>query len=62
MGYIDVAIPLLIGLLLAIRPQWFFKPSGSPETIAARLGFYRTIGYILLAVAVGYFLIKLALQ
>ena len=55
MSYIDVAIPLVIGLLLLIRPQAFVKRL-DPE----RTSKLRKIGLGLLAVAALYFIIKLA--
>jgi len=54
-SYIDVAIPLVIGLLLLIRPQAFVKRL-DPE----RTSKLRKIGLGLLAVAALYFIIKLA--
>ncbi len=58
MGWIDVAIPGLIGLLLAIRPGSFIKASGDAD--AARARKFRLGGLVLLAVAALYLLIKLA--
>ena len=55
MSYFDVAIPLVIGLLLVIRPQAFVKRV-DPE----RTSKLRKIGLGLLAVAALYFIMKLA--
>ena len=58
MGWVDVAIPGVIGVLLVVGPQWFFKPSGEPERDARRARALRTIGFVLLAVAGIYSLVK----
>jgi hypothetical protein len=60
MGWIDVAIPGVIGLLLAVRPGSFIKPSGDADRDAARARKFRIGGLVLLAVAGLYLLIKLA--
>ena len=60
MSYIDVAIPLVIGLLLVIRPNVFVKRTAPDVPDAARTAQLRKIGYLLLAVAVLYFIIRLA--
>lgn len=60
MSYVDVAIPLVIGLLLALRPQSFIKPRGSETANAAKLGKVRKIGFVLLGVAALYLVIRLA--
>jgi hypothetical protein len=60
MGWIDVAIPGLIGLLLAVRPGSLIKPSGDPDKDAARARKFRIGGLLLLAVAALYLLIKMA--
>jgi len=58
MGWIDVAIPGVIGLLLAMNPQSFFKPSGDVEKDASRTSKLRGIGFLLLVVAGIYLLVK----
>jgi hypothetical protein len=58
MGWVDVAIPGVIGVLLVVSPQWFFKPSGEPEKDMRRTRTLRTIGFVLLAVAGIYWLVK----
>jgi hypothetical protein len=62
MGWIDVAIPGVIGVLLAVNPQWFFKPSGEPEKDRRRTQMFRTIGFVLLAVAGIYSLVKFMMR
>ena len=54
MSYIDVAIPLVIGLLLLARPQAFVK-----RVDAERASTLRKIGLGLLAVAALYLIAKL---
>ena len=57
-GLVDVAIPGLIGLVFAVRPQAMFRASGEPTIDAARFRKMRRVGFALIAVAVGYALIK----
>ena len=52
MSLIDVLIPLLIGLLLVVRPQAFTKKIGSVEEVATRYAKLRKIGYVLVVVGV----------
>ena len=59
MGRIDVAIPGVVGLWLAVFPRSFYRPKGEPEKDAAMFLKLRGMGGILLAVAAGYLLIKL---
>jgi hypothetical protein len=61
MGWIDVAIPGLIGLTLVASPGLFMKPTGDKEKDANTTSKLRIIGAVLLAVAAGYLLIKLAM-
>ena len=59
MGYIDVAIPGMIGLLPLAWPQSVFLGSRvSPD--ANRLGAIRTAGIALVLIAAGYLAIKSA--
>ena len=60
MSVVDVLIPLIVGSLLAARPQIFLKKVGSDEEMAKRRRRLRTIGYVLLGVAALYFVIALA--
>jgi hypothetical protein len=60
MGWIDIAIPGLIGLWLIVWPRAAFKPTGDEHTDAANVQKFRRIGGLLLAVAVGYYAIKIA--
>jgi hypothetical protein len=62
MGWVDVAIPGVIGLLLAVNPRWFFKPSGEPEKNARRVRMLRGIGFALLVVAGLYWLAKFMMK
>jgi len=59
MNVVDVLIPLIVGSLLAARPQIFLKKVGSDEEMAKRRRRLRTIGYVL-GVAALYFVIALA--
>jgi uncharacterized protein YjeT (DUF2065 family) len=52
MSLIDVLIPLVIGLLLVVRPQAFTKKIGSGEEVATRYAKLRKIGYGLVGVGV----------
>jgi hypothetical protein len=58
-GWVDVAIPGLIGLVFAVRPQAMFRASGEPSVDATRFRRMRHAGFALIAVAVGYVLIKI---
>ena len=60
MGYVDVAIPLVGGLLLVLCPDIFLKKAGAEADKARKIGRLRKIGYLLLVVAGLYLLIKLA--
>jgi hypothetical protein len=62
MGWVDVAIPGAIGLLLAVNPRWFLKRSGESEKEARRVRMLRGIGFVLLAVAGLYLLAKLMMK
>jgi uncharacterized protein YjeT (DUF2065 family) len=58
MSYIDVLIPGVIGVLLVASPRLFTKAQGeSFESARKKL---RTIGFVLIGVAVLYLFIKLA--
>ena len=59
MDRIDILIPAGIGLLLLLRPQSFFKPSDSAEADAVKAKRFRTIGGVLLGVALLYTIIRL---
>jgi len=58
-GWIDVAIPGVIGMWLAVWPQSFYKSKGEPAKDATMLRTLRIMGGVLLAVAAGYLFIKL---
>jgi len=62
MGWIDVAIPGVIGLLLVINPRWFFKPSGESEKDARRVRMLRTVGVTALVAAGLYLVVKLMMK
>ena len=57
MGWVDVAIPAVGGLLCLLFA--FFKPSGESEKDARRTRTLRTSGFALLVVACIYLFIKL---
>jgi uncharacterized protein YjeT (DUF2065 family) len=58
MGYIDVLIPGIIGVLLVTSPRLFTKAEGEKyEQARAKL---RTIGFGLIGVAVLYLIVKVA--
>jgi hypothetical protein len=59
MDRVDILIPGAIGLLLLLRPQAFFRPSGSTEENAVKTRRFRTIGGVLLGVALLYTVIRL---
>jgi hypothetical protein len=60
MSVVDVLIPLIAGILLVARPQIFLKSGGSDEEMANKRRRIRSIGYVLLGVAVLYFVVALA--
>jgi hypothetical protein len=60
MSYLDVAIPLVGGLLLVLCPGIFLKKAGTEADFAKKVGRIRKIGYVLVGVAGLYLLIKLA--
>jgi len=60
MGYIDVLIPGVAGLLLVALPTAFTKPTGNAAVDGPRQKKLRIIGAILLGVAGLYLLIKVA--
>ena len=55
-----ILAPLVIGLLLTVRPHSFLKSTGSEVGDAAKADKVRKIGFLLLGVAALYFVIKLA--
>jgi hypothetical protein len=57
MSLIDVAIPLVGGLLLVARPRLFIRtsPSTTPEQLAASELRFRKIGGVLIFVAAIYY-------
>lgn len=57
MGFIDVAIPAIGGLLFLLMP---LKATGDAEKDEKKKKMVRISGVLLLVVAVGYFCIKLA--
>lgn len=58
MSYIDVLIPGIIGLLLLTSPRLFTKAEG--ERFEKVKGKLRTIGFVLIGVAVLYLIVKVA--
>jgi hypothetical protein len=56
---IDVAIPGVIGVLLAVKPQLFCKASGDAVSDAEKAQKLRRIGWLLLGVAGLYLIVKL---
>jgi len=59
MSFVDVAIPTIIGLVALVRPQIMFSGSrATPDEKKIRL--IRGVGLILLAAALIYLCIKLA--
>lgn len=56
MGFIDILIPLVIGVLLITSPQLFVKATSRQFQKTSKM--LRTLGYVLIAVAVLYALIK----
>lgn len=62
MSYIDVAIPLVIGLLLAACPQLMTKQTATvtDEEYARRKDKFRKIGCLLIGVAAIYFVTTFA--
>ena len=57
MSYIDVLIPGIIGLLLVTSPRLFTKAQG--ETFEKTRRTLRTIGFLLLGVALLYLVLRL---
>ena len=56
MSYIDVLIPGIAGVLLLTSPKLFTKAQGEKfEQVKAKL---RTIGFVLIGVAILYFMLK----
>jgi hypothetical protein len=60
MGWIDVAIPGVIGLWLAVYPRSFYRSKGDQKKDGAMLGMLRGMGAVLLLVAAGYLLLKVS--
>lgn len=57
MAFIDILIPLVIGILLITSPQLFVKASSKQFHKTSKI--LKTVGYVLIAVAALYALIKL---
>ena len=57
MSYIDVLIPGIIGVLLLTSPRLFTKAQG--EKFQQVKGKLRTIGFVLIGVAILYLIVKL---
>jgi uncharacterized protein YjeT (DUF2065 family) len=57
MSYIDVLIPGIIGLLLVTSPRLFTKAQG--ETFEKTKNKLKTIGFVLIGVAILYFILRL---
>ncbi len=56
MGFIDILIPLIAGVLMVTSPQIFTRPQGEQfKKISKKL---KTWGYVLIGVAALYALIK----
>jgi hypothetical protein len=60
MGWIDVTIPGVGGLLLLVFPRLFLKSSGDVGKDASNATKLRVFGALLLIVAAGYLAIKIA--
>jgi hypothetical protein len=60
MGWIDVAIPSIGGILLVARPSLFFRSAGDDTANGRKIVQLRKIGVVLLVVAFVYLIIKLA--
>ena len=58
MSYIDVLIPGIIGLLLLTSPRLFTKAEG--EKLEKANGTFRTIGLVLIVVAIVYLIVKIS--
>jgi hypothetical protein len=58
-GWIDAAIPGLIGLSLVVWPRAFYRPRGDAGKDTGMLNMLRGMGAILILVAAGYLLLKL---
>lgn len=58
MSYIDILIPLGLGLVLALSPQSFTKKVTAENERIRRTTYLRRIGYVLVAVAALYAGIK----
>ncbi len=59
MGWIDVAIPGVIGLLFVVAPGLFSKSTGDEEKDAGKATKLRGSGAVLLVVAAIYLFIKM---
>ncbi len=57
MSYVDVLIPGIIGLLLVTMPRLFTKAQG--ETFEKARKKLRTIGFVLIGVALLYLMLRL---
>jgi hypothetical protein len=58
-GFIDVAIPAVAGVLLVAAPGVFVKPGSDAAAHAKKIKWIRAIGVVLMVVAALYLLIKL---
>ena len=59
-GWIDVAIPGSIGVLLIVAPSLFTKSTGDAEKDASKSTKLRAVGVLLLIAAAIYLFVKLA--
>jgi hypothetical protein len=58
MSYIDVLIPAIAGVLLVLAPRTLAKRTGELAPDEGRVRQFRTAGFVLLAVAAGYWTLK----
>ena len=58
MSYIDVLIPGVVGLLLLTSPRIFTKAEG--EKFEKAKSKFRTIGFVLIGVAILYLIMKIS--
>jgi hypothetical protein len=62
MSLVDVALPLIAGIVMVACPQILFKrsPTATDEDVAMKQAKLRKMGYVLLGVAGIYLLLTLA--